>query len=675
VAFKVNIGGTDIPVFPKDISWNDRIGAIPTANIVIKVATGEALAQRGQEAYLYDSVLTEVINKTQADVNPPGLVYEGDPQHIGYFEAFVPAQAHATGTFETILALLYQLPDISEYVSADYPVRLVLMGNGPYYSDWVGLGAVWVHAEQAWYWYAKLTTHTGETFFEKEYISTTPCDLSTSHRLSLSWSSGTAIFYIDGVAESTQEYSGTAEGYYFDPNPIFFQGNEGYTMLGGAIYFADVRSWLDVRTPEEILATAKTRLTGDDLIDANLEGYWMCDEMTGTVVADSGPVGSDGDLIMDVATETYLLWDYAPDGWLPGGGPTCIPDTVPYRYFGGFISSVGVETEGVDVVKQNIKIEGYATLLNRYKGGINFLNPHPGKYFAQYLAENKLDAWAIGYACMPEGSQTISVSDWTNKFLKACLDEVKTSTDWIWYIDPYRELRYHPRGYKAAPFNITASDSPAHYQPNSLSISQDKAGYYNKLYARVRYTDETDVERTVNIVITNATEIAARMAAEGGDGVYEHYEDLPNANSPELGLDQAYGMLMAASTLGKTVDYTTRTPGMRAGMTQTITLPDLGLSGSFLIEQVSTRYSNGYLFYDVSATSWKLPKIEPLTELLSTSIASKTNWREDALIDGIATVIDLSSGAMITLYFSEEHGDIADISKWDTGLWNFTEWS
>jgi hypothetical protein len=672
MAFKVNIAGTDIPIFPKDVSWQDRVGAVPTATVTVKVALGSALVQRGQEAYLYDSVLTETINKTQFAVNPPGLVYEGDPEHLGTVLITVPAQAHASGTFEVLLALLYQLPNISEYVSANEYIPLALMWNGEYYSDWVKLGAVWVHADQEWRWYAKLTTHTGETFFEQTWISTSPCDLSISHRLSFSWGEGTGIFYVDGVAEGTDSYSGTAEGYYYQPNPIGLQGESFYAALGGAIYFADLRSWLDVRTPAEILATAKIRLTGADLTDPNLEGYWMTDEMTGTVIEDSGPVGTDGELVIDEGTGTYLLWDHAPDGWLPGGGPSCIPATVPYRYFGGYVADVNIETEGVDVIAQKIKIEGYATLCNRYKVGINFLNPHPGKYFAQYIGANKLDPWVVGYACMPEGSQTINVSDWTNKFCKAAMDELAKSTDWIWYIDPYKEMRYHPRGYKAAPFNITDSDSPSYYEANSLGVAQDKSGYYNKLYARVKYTDISDVEHVVNVVVSNATEIAARMAAEGGDGIYEHYEDLPNANSPELGLDQAYGMLMAASVMGKVVTYTTRTPGVRAGMTQIITLPDLGLSGSFLIEQVSTRYNSGFIFYDVTASSWKKPTVEPLTELLSTSIASKTNWRESLLTDGNATVISVSADVYFYVTMTITDGTVID--KWDEGSWDFTEW-
>jgi hypothetical protein len=311
------------------------------------------------------------------------------------------------------------------------------------------------------------------------------------------------------------------------------------------------------------------------------------------------------------------------------------------------------------VVEQSVVCEGYAALCSRYRVNINFVNPHPGKYYVQYIGEHILDDDGIGYGCIPEGSRIINVSDWKNKFAMAALNEVRDSTNWLWYIDPYKELRYHPRGFKAAPWNIASTDVPAHYLADSLTVSEDKGGYYNRLHARVRYVDDLDAEHIIMITVSDDAEIAARAAAEGGNGIYDHYEDLTGAMSPEHGLDQAHGMISAASTLGKVVNYATIETGLRVGQVQTITEPDLGLSGEFLIESVSSEFRQGTIIvYKVQASSWLKPKVEPLSDLLASALESKKNWWESTMVDGEGHIIEIDGSVGVGVTFSIEDGEI-----------------
>lgn len=659
MSFKVSIAGIEVGAFPRGMHWTDRLGSIPTATLQLKLNSGDALPQRGQEIIIYDDEVQETVNMTQPVEGPPGLVYKEDNE--GYLEVVLPNQAHADGSMEAIFTTLYNLPDISEYVSADEMVPGAMLYNGNDYSSWVEVGVVWKNVAKNYRFYVRLWSHVGVSFYETYLESTTVLELSRAYRLSVTWD--TALdgnscdlrFYVDGELEDQDTGTGTMAGYYATPNRAIISG--AYAFLGIGYYFADFRLFLDARTPEEIDAWKFTRLTGAELSSLDLEGYWMADEMTGTVLADSSTYGNDATMFDDGSG--YMAWDTCPDPWLPGSAPTCAPEMVDYRYFGGYIDKASNEEEGPGSIAVSITGVGYASILDRYRVGLNFLNPHQGKYYAQYITDNVVDAWGIGSACIPSGSPSVLVSDWKNKFCLAAMNEVSSSTNWLWYVDPYKELRYHPRGYKAAPFDITASDSPAYYMPGSLKVSEDRDGYYNRIYARFRYYDDIlEENKVITIMMEDTVEIAARATAEGGDGVYEHYADLPDALTPEHALDQAYGMLSAACVMGKTVSYVTVQAGLRAGQTQMVTLPDQGLSGEFIVEEVRAEYRDGYIFYTVNLSSWAIPKVEPLTKLLGDALSSKTNWWESVLVDGTGELLPLSEGINMLVDDTIWNGDI-----------------
>lgn len=659
MALKVTIGSTDWGVMPGSLRFSDRVGGVPTAKFTVRRAAGGTLIERGEEVVIWDDELEETIRQTVPGATPPGLRYRTD--HEGYLLCDFPFAAHEDGTMEVIYAPLYNLPDLSAYVEEDTYISGAKLHNGEH-TSWVEVGVVWVYAESKYKYYAELHTHVGETFYETVLISATELVLSTSNRIAVTWetaeggASSDFALYVDGVLEDSDTGTGTMSGYYTeDPNRAYIAGQ--YAFLGIGAYFADFRLWLDVRTAEELAATAFARLAGDDLTDANLEGYWKIDEGTGTDIIDAGPAGNDGEMVDE--GDGYMEWANAPDTWIEGeGDPSCTDALVDLRYFGGYVSTVDREIIG-PVVEQHVSCDGYAVLCSRYRAGINFVNPHPGKYFAQYLAQIALLGHDVGYGCMPEGSRNILVSDWTNSMIKAALDETASSTGWVWYIDPYKEMRYHPRGYRAAPWNIASTDDPGKFLLDSINVGEDLDGYYNRLHARVRYTDDEDVQHTLVVTLSDDAAIAERIAAEGGDGVYEHYADLPDAVSPEHGLDQAYGMLKAASTLGQTVSYVTIGTGLRAGMVQTIDLPDVGLSGEYLVEAIDTELKGAAsLFHKVKLSSWNTLKESPLDGVLAASLASKKNWREAVLMDGYGSVDEHAASVGVGVTFDLESGDI-----------------
>ena len=630
MALKMTIGGVPRSMFVNSLNVADRLGQAPTASIDIREVVPTTLVTVGEEVVIYDDAVTETIRQSVPSPNPPGLRYE--PSNEGSIEAVVPHQTRASGTIEGIFANLYNLPDLRLLgVVADMFIFGGYVMDG-WASQWVQLGLYFKVSDGNYYYAARFYTGTygvNHTFI----ISTTKVELDTSVRMSVTWTTttNTALeIFINGTSEGTATATGAmTRTTPTDPDTIHLSGKGANYGIGQ--YFADIRIWDDVRTPTEISTNKFTRLTGADLTDANLEAYWMCDEMTGTTCNDSGPNNNDATLLDD--GDGFLIWRVAPDPWLPNSGPTCTDATVPLRYFGGRVNSANYVISEIDattgkmLIIQHIGLIGYAEACNRKIVDENFMSTHDGKYYCNYLGLHLLDPEGIGYGCIPNGSATFAVPDWTAATCKKALDDIYTATGWIWYIDPYKELRYHAQGYKTAPFNIADADSPSYYLANSMTVDLDKQDYFNQILARIAL-QVAGVTNTYLIRISNTAEIVARATAEGTSGVYTHWVDITNAASLDQGIALAQGLLTNGSTMGKIVNYTTRTGGLRPGQTQSIENADLGVSGTFLIESVEVTQNYPDLYYKVTASSWKRYKNSSLQNTLTSALNAVRNWTQ-----------------------------------------------
>ena len=108
------------------------------------------------------------------------------------------------------------------------------------------------------------------------------------------------------------------------------------------------------------------------------------------------------------------------------------------------------------------------------------------------------------------------------------------------------------------------------------------------------------------ILITEALsdEILARRAIEGGTGVYESIIDDTSITSQSTGVLKALAYLRKYGTIPKTIEFSTDTPGLRAGQLLTVNIPEFELDDDFLIESVSIRDIGGIINrYKVSAVS------------------------------------------------------------------------
>jgi hypothetical protein len=84
-------------------------------------------------------------------------------------------------------------------------------------------------------------------------------------------------------------------------------------------------------------------------------------------------------------------------------------------------------------------------------------------------------------------------------------------------------------------------------------------------------------------------EIAARAAIEGGSGKWEAVTDINEVANEAEALMHAEALKRRSGSMLKEIEYETDYKGLEPGMRQTIEIPNDGLSGTFIITQVTSR--------------------------------------------------------------------------------------
>jgi hypothetical protein len=106
--------------------------------------------------------------------------------------------------------------------------------------------------------------------------------------------------------------------------------------------------------------------------------------------------------------------------------------------------------------------------------------------------------------------------------------------------------------------------------------------------------------------VQNDTEVDARAAAEGGTG---YYTDVLESSDPATSADATNRLqshLDKVSRIPCVVEYPTQTDGVRAGMWQSINLPEITVNDAFLIESVTMQSSVGLWSWKVKAIAGAL---------------------------------------------------------------------
>ena len=629
---KVKIGGTNYAFRPESLRVVDKIGSRSTAEFSLRQNKATmATFQRGQEVIIWDDAHTESVDVSNqfTPYGAPGLLW--NTLHDGeVHNGMLPVVNNCdAGTYETLIALQSGVEDFIASASTNICWYLSSTDNGGGYTGTIATGwfevvsgSIRFHV-RVYTWYGAGQNHqidliTGAaapTFNEGQV-----------YRISLTWahsggSPGTESFilYVDGTSRAT----GSNTGWLFhDGSMVNFGTHLGvtiYTSIGTVeTYQADMRFYSTAQTQSTIDTNKFSRLTGSE---TDLICYWKIDEMTGTNCDDLTSYSHDGTL--QVGGGSYLPeWGVALKDWtgLYTGSGTHGAATKDYRWFTGRIESITLEKLPPNYYEIKFQCTDASSRFDERTMNANVSSMKAGDILKAYIPRY-FGADLIGVRTVSDGPTILSLRLQFDK-ARTMLDDIKKYSGYIWYVDAYKELRYHAATAIAAPFNIDNTDTAHSYYPLEINYEGLNSNYANRIIARAQINDTT-----VIFICQDTTEIAARIAIEGGTGIYEQYTDLATVTSIDHGEMLTKGLLSDAIDIGVNLSYTTRyTWGLRVGQKQHVKHTELGLDDDFIIIGLTYRLEAGVEpQYDVKLSSSRA--YQEFGNQMKDMVESKSNFR------------------------------------------------
>ncbi|HCS73352.1 MAG TPA: hypothetical protein DIW17_05700 [Clostridiales bacterium] len=257
----------------------------------------------------------------------------------------------------------------------------------------------------------------------------------------------------------------------------------------------------------------------------------------------------------------------------------------------------------------------------------------------KYMLENVLSSEGITEGLIEDGIMLYGY-DADLKSVREVLDDLAGSCGYKWYIDDEKQLFFLKNDtVPEAPFELLEQGG-SFTDYKDVEVTDSLEGYRNKQFVRAG-------DRIVTL--QNDTEIAARAAVEGGTGVYGEVEENSNVQERNDALALAEELLARyGEHIPATISFTTNTAGFDAGQRLHVSLPSLGASGNYLIEQVDiSEAGNGLLQFTIGAVKKNFEKTTKRKEtwqdyfqgLVNGGTGSKGSNEEGALVYSSETLV------------------------------------
>jgi hypothetical protein len=596
--------------------------------------------QKGQPVMIYDDTLTETVDlSTMFDpYGAMGVLYV--PGVTGWAVADTiprPGGGWPEGAIEFVVTLNSGLDD-AVAIAPDYIFNFPKFFNvGASFEFYIGYD---VGAEKLYFGVKKPgPVSPGPPDWDL------PCDVSdplilegASYRISFTWqvAGGSCLYelYINGALKNSGTFAGAP---VFD-DPFWFKTFHTSTTLSSLeIYTADVRLWNDYRTGAEILADVGNYLIGSE---AGLFAYYKMDEGTGVTISDSTAGAHDGQLV-DGGGGVVPAWGVSVEDWTGtfDGTGTHGESVVPYRWFTGRIESAILVKDPPDIFVSLISCSDSSARMDERLVTLSASGRKAGDIIKTYIPRY-FSAEQIGCRTVSDGA-SITFVRLQFDMLKKALDDLRKASAFIWYVDAYKELRFHDPFGVPAPFDIDNSDPTTSGYPLKFNMEEGSGTYANRIIARAAIASGSTIVGYLLFIAESASAIADRAAIEGGSGIYEKFIDLPSSATVDNGSMLALGELAESLLEGTANTYTTRFPaGLRVGMTQHVTHSEYGIDDDFIIVGLEFSLVGGvdpqYVVHLSSSRAYK-----GLADQLRDLAESKSNFRPSGMY-GIL-VVDTSS--------------------------------
>ena len=175
------------------------------------------------------------------------------------------------------------------------------------------------------------------------------------------------------------------------------------------------------------------------------------------------------------------------------------------------------------------------------------------------------------------------------------LNGVAVSTGTVFFIDQDKRLNFIGASQIRSPQTLNGNIV------QDCSVELDRETYRNKQTTTVTGTPQVENQAAVSVTVEriNQEQQAARVAIEGGGGVYSDIAQIthPMSNSTIdlIKLANAYNKisLALAGSIRRSVSITTRQVGFNVGEVATVDIPQVGVSGDWIIRRASLREESG----------------------------------------------------------------------------------
>lgn len=256
----------------------------------------------------------------------------------------------------------------------------------------------------------------------------------------------------------------------------------------------------------------------------------------------------------------------------------------------------------LSVIRYQCKAIDWSILLTRRRLRRNFTNL-PVINIVDSILDNELAGDGLSIGTIDQGA-TIPLVDVKNARAFDVLRDVAAATGQAMYVDFDKAIQFRTTSNEAAPKVLDNTTVEA------SSLVEDLETYRNVQTVIVTGTAPQGVEaNSVTVERTNANQIAARIAIEGGSGRYEDIEEVthPTSNAGAdlalMGIGYANLRLATSGTPRKTLRARVRGYGFRAGQFATVDLSGVGASGTWLIQRCQFRERAArYLVFDLELT-------------------------------------------------------------------------
>jgi hypothetical protein len=475
------------------------------------------------------------------------------------------------------------------------------------------------------------STHYGSGMTYPVQFQTTGLSFveGTPYRVSLVWehtggSPGSTAFtlYINGSSAATG--SGTGWLTHDASNQIanyFAPKYQAYMPIGES-YISDHRFFTAAISSSLIDSRKYSLLAGNE---SSLQQYWKMDDGSGTNVNDGTANNYDGTL--SNSPHTYPAWGVCITDWLGTytGSGTHGNQTVTYRYFTGRVDDVTIDKVGPDTFDSKIRCVDYSGRLDERLVSGTAANKKAGDVLKTYIPRYFQDE-QIGVRTVSDGA-TVVFARWQFEKARKMLDDLKQYSAFVWYVDSYKELRFHDPFVISAPFNIDNSNINTSGYPIAFDLLDSTGQYANRILARGSVVNSSGETQYLLFIAQVDSVIAAKKAAEGGSGIYEQFTDFATVTSIDHGSMLALGALVEALLVGTNLGYTTRYDhGLRVGMTQHVKHTDYNIDDDYIIVSLEFRLARGVDHqYKVTLSSSRA--LYELGSQLRDMVESKSNFK------------------------------------------------